>query len=115
MVVQLASGSSSKAALTVRIVVRKRERSWSNGLTADGLRMRSAELEARDTSGSRCKGKRGWGQLETMRTKQRGRALCRLLERSGIQPIDASTRPGYLLATGIVASRFRSIAEPIAR
>jgi len=38
-----------------------------------------------------------------MRIKQRGRALCRLLER-GIEPIDASTRPGYFLATGIVAS-----------
>ena len=59
--------------------------------------------------------KESLGSHGTMRTKQRGRALCRLLERSGIQPIDALTRPGYFLATGIVASRFRSIAEPIAR
>ena len=37
------------------------------------------------------------------------------LKEAEFQPIDASTRPGYFLATGIVASRFRSIAEPIAR
>jgi hypothetical protein len=48
-----------------------------------------------------------------MRTKQRERALCRLLERSGIQPIDASTRPGYFLGRYRLSEQGGDLQSPV--